>query len=93
MHCPTDSNGRSTRVWVDSSSGFLEHGAEKVALLDIDIQERRRAVAGLVDSFPEKTNSIIFRQLDVTDGTVVQAVTNELSESLGGLASLFCGDC
>jgi hypothetical protein len=57
---------------------------EKVALLDIDIQEERRAVAGLVDSFPENTNSIIFRQLDVTDGAAVQAVTNELSESLGG---------
>ena len=53
-----------------------------MALLDIDIQEGRRAVAGLVDSFPEKTNSIIFQQLDVTNGAAVQAVTSELSESL-----------
>jgi NAD(P)-dependent dehydrogenase (short-subunit alcohol dehydrogenase family) len=70
--------------------GLLEHGAEKVALVDIDVQEGEAAVASLVELFPDRRQSIIFRQLDVTDAASVQHVTSKLSQFFDGIDILTC---
>ena len=68
-----------------TARGLLEHGLSKVALLDIDKAEGDAAVAGLVESFPDRKDFIIFRVLDVTDADQIATVTTEVSHILGGI--------
>ncbi|KAL2786238.1 hypothetical protein BJX66DRAFT_328686 [Aspergillus keveii] len=72
------------------AKGFLEHGARKVALLDIDKEQGEFAVRDLAELFPDRQQGIIFRQLDVTDADAVRASIGEVARVFDGVDVLAC---
>lgn len=68
-----------------AARGLLEHGLEKVALIDIDKAQGDEAVAELLQVFPGKEGSIIFRTLDVTKAADVVETIAEISQTFGGI--------
>lgn len=77
--------GGARGLGLTTARGFLEHGASKVALLDIDTEEGSAAIASLIKSFPNMEGFIIFRKLDVTDEEQVVAVIKEISALFDGI--------
>lgn len=87
---PTTVTGGSQGLGRTIARGLLEHSVEKVALLDIDEQQGEATVTDLVESFPNRRKSIIFRRLDVTDAKAVQEVIGEVARLFHGIDILAC---
>ncbi|KAK9452566.1 hypothetical protein V1511DRAFT_474708 [Dipodascopsis uninucleata] len=80
--------GGARGLGLDAAFAMLEHGAPKVALLDINEPNGLAAVAHLEKFFPGA--DIVFKQVNITDAEMVDAVINEITESFGKIDVLLC---
>lgn len=70
--------------------GFLQHGADAVALMDLDEAEGNNAVAQLHSSFAHRKDKIIFRSIDVTDAAALGNTIHEVANIFAKNDVLVC---
>ena len=83
-------SGGARGLGLTMAEGFLQHGADAVALLDLDEAEGKNAATDLQSRFPDRRDKILFRSADVTDADALGKTIHDSAELFGNIDVLIC---
>ena len=83
-------SGGARGLGLTIAEGFLQHGANAIALLDLDEAEGAKAIEKLHSKFPERKELVIFRSVDVTDAAVLGGTIHDIGDLFGRIDVLVC---
>ena len=83
-------SGGARGLGLTIAEGFLAHDAAAVALLDLDEKEGGEALRRLHSLFPQRSKSVIFQHVEVTDADALGQTMHKVAELFGKIDVLVC---